>query len=225
MPNQISEAAEKKTLGHDDESGFYFAKEMLGDTATAAVNFDRLQKHPTLGYIIFEYLLCEADQPHVTPFTSHPKNYWEKDRNKFLSLWRAALDLKAKLYLVNYAKKGTRAENEILLIEVLDLDETGILKERTRQFTRAAFKTWFSNLNKACLTGSDSILYDIYAHKTLEELGARVLDFGKHKGESLADILEADRGYLEWLVANKVQGYPAVQCFLDKEAAQGTADN
>lgn len=69
MPDTVS-----KKLGHDDESGFYFSQEMLGNNVTAAVNFDRLQKHPMYGYIIFEYLLCEEAQ-NVTPYSSHPKRY------------------------------------------------------------------------------------------------------------------------------------------------------
>jgi len=62
-----------KSLGHSDQSGFEFAKEMLQNDPTAAVNFDRIQKHPQQGYMIFEYLLCEETQPRVTPKTSHPK--------------------------------------------------------------------------------------------------------------------------------------------------------
>ena len=34
-----------KALGHDDESGFKFAKEMLEGDVTAAINFDRIQKY------------------------------------------------------------------------------------------------------------------------------------------------------------------------------------
>ncbi|MFQ9846227.1 MAG: hypothetical protein ACLRXC_04715 [[Clostridium] leptum] len=33
--------AASKPLGHGDESGFEFSKEMLGDDCTAAINFDR----------------------------------------------------------------------------------------------------------------------------------------------------------------------------------------
>ena len=40
------ESINSKTLGHDDTSGFEFVKEALGENVTAAVNFDRLQKHP-----------------------------------------------------------------------------------------------------------------------------------------------------------------------------------
>lgn len=53
---------ESKALGHDDESGFLFAQEMLAGDVTAAVNFDRFMRHPKQGFIIMEYLLCEEDQ-------------------------------------------------------------------------------------------------------------------------------------------------------------------
>ncbi len=139
-----------KRLGHGDESGFEFAKEMLAGDETAAINFDRLQKHPDKGYIIFEFLLCEEAQP-VTPCTSHPGRYWHKNSRKFISLWNAAKDLKATLYLVNYAKRGTKSEDEILLIEVLDLDENGIKKENLKKMTRKQFSDFFRNLNKECL--------------------------------------------------------------------------
>lgn len=139
-----------KSLGHGDESGFEFAKEMLAEDVTAAINFDRLQRHPTKGYIIFEFLLCEEEQ-HVTPYTSHPRRYWYKNSRKFISLWNVAKDLKATLYLVNYAKKGTKSEDEILLIEVLDVDDQGIKKENLTRMTRKQFSDFFRSLNKECL--------------------------------------------------------------------------
>ena len=100
---------DSKKLGHYDESGFEFSRELLGDRPTGAINFDRLQKHPVYGYIIFEYLLCEEGQT-VTPYQSHPNRYWHKNARKFLALWRVRNDLHGTLYLVNYAKKGTWAE-------------------------------------------------------------------------------------------------------------------
>ena len=139
-----------KMLGHNDQSGFDFAQEMLNGNVTAGINFDRLQKHPQYGYIIFEYLLCEEGQ-FVTPYSSHPKRYWNKNKMKFISLWNVAQDLKAKLFLVNYAKKNTKHENEVLLIEVLDLDSEGIKKEKVTRFTRKEFSEFFIKLNNECL--------------------------------------------------------------------------
>lgn len=41
-----------KQLGHENESGFIFVKKILENDATYAIDFDRFQKHPNLGYII-----------------------------------------------------------------------------------------------------------------------------------------------------------------------------
>lgn len=152
---------ESKVLGHDDESGFQFAKEMLAGDVTAAVNFDRFMRHPQQGFIIMEYLLCEEDQMkkhNTTPYTSHPNRYWDKNKRKFLSLWRAALDLRGTLYLVNYAKKDTEFEDQILLIKVKSMGENGIYKDECTEFTRDDFQKWFRNLNKECLGPEEGIL-------------------------------------------------------------------
>lgn len=140
-----------KSLGKADISGFEFAKEMLKGDPTAGINFDRLQKHNSMGYIIFEYLLCEEAQS-VNPYTSHPSRYWHKNKMKFLSLWKVAKDLDAILYLVNYAKRGTLHENKVLLIRVLDMDHTGIKKQEKYKLTREQFSEYFRRLNKNSLS-------------------------------------------------------------------------
>lgn len=161
---------ESKALGHDDESGFQFAQEMLAGDVTAAVNFDRFMRHPQQGFIIMEYLLCEEDQMlkhNTTPYTSHPNRYWIRNKRKFLSLWRAALDLRGTLYLVNYAKKGTEFEDQILLIKVNGMNEKGIFDEEQTRFTRNGFQGWFRKLNQECLGPEENILADkpIYVRK------------------------------------------------------------
>ena len=147
----MSDKTLSKQLMHNDDSGFDFVKEMLTGDVTAAINFDRLQKHPQYGYIIFEFLLTGEEQT-VTPYTSHPKLYWKKNSQKFIRLWDAAKELKATLYLVNYAKKGTKHEDKVLLIKVLELTENGITKENKTQMTRKEFSDFFRKLNKECLT-------------------------------------------------------------------------
>ena len=140
-----------KPLGIADESGFLFAQEMLAGDKTAGINFDRLQHHPEKGYIIFEYLLC-AETQKVDPWTSHPRRYWDKNKQKFISLKKVADDLKAKLYLINYAKKGTEHENKIKIIEVIKIDnKKGIIEEKVRDCSREEFQQWFRKLNKECL--------------------------------------------------------------------------
>ena len=118
-----------KALGSDDVSGYDFVKEILKGDPTCAINFYRLQKHPKRGYIIFELLLCEEAQS-VNPHTSDPRRYLSKNSQKFISLYSISQDLDTELFLVNYAKKGTKHDEKIKVIKVLDLDNTGILKEK-----------------------------------------------------------------------------------------------
>ena len=123
---------------------------MLAGNPTYAINFDRLQKHPQRGYIIFEFLLTDEAQ-FVNPNTSHPNRYWHKNSRKFVALWQASRDLKATLFLVNYAKQGTKHQDKVTAIKVLDLDPlTGITKEQRRDFTRLEFGEWFRRLNSEC---------------------------------------------------------------------------
>lgn len=137
-----------KPLGNDDESGFSFVKEILKGDPTCAINFDRLQKHPEKGYVIFEFLLCEEAQV-VNPHTSHPNRYWHKNAQKFISLFTVALDLKATLYLVNYAKARTKHADKVKVIKVLNIDKAkGITEEVVKDFTREEFAEWFRKLNK-----------------------------------------------------------------------------
>lgn len=143
-----------KSLNQDDSSGFEFAQEMLQGDATYAINFDRVQKHPEQGYIIFEYLRCHESQS-VTPHTSHPNRYFFKNKFKFISLFQIAKDLGATLYLVNYAKKGTKHEDLIKVMEVINVDENNYSSPVTTKeyyMTRAQFSEEFRRLNKECST-------------------------------------------------------------------------
>lgn len=184
---------DSKPLGHNDSSGFEFVKRVLGNNPTAAINFDRLQYHPIEGYIIFELLKCEASQT-VTPYTSHPRRYWNKNTSKFLALWRAKQDFNAKLYLVNYAEEGTKYADQVLVIEVLDMDE----------------------INNECLESKAKIIDRIYENKTLQELGRIKLPFKMHRGETIETVYLNDLGYLEWLQKQNYKYSRAVYYYLKK---------
>lgn len=202
-----------KELEHDDISGFEFAKELLCGDETAAINFDRLQKHPEKGYIIFEYLLCEEGQT-VTPYTSHPKNYWHKNKLKFVSLWRVTKSLNATLYLVNYAKKGTEHEDKVLLIEVIDMNENGIISEKKTEFNRSEFSKWFREINKECLSTVKGIMMDIkVSSMNIKELSEYELTTGKYQGRSIEYIYLNDRSYFEWLTKQKFESSYIAKAF------------
>lgn len=142
-----------KPLGSEDVSAVEFVKELLQGDVTYGINFDRIQwNSEEEKYVIVEFLLCDEQQfPRgITPYTSHPNRYFYKNAQKFISLWGLAKDLKAKLYLVNYSKKGTEFGNQVLLMEVLDVDEKRAPPVTTKdtKFTRDEFSDWFRKLNR-----------------------------------------------------------------------------
>jgi len=142
-----------KPLGIEDTSAFEFVQELLKGDPTYGINFDRIQWDALeKRYVIVEFLLCDEKQfsRGITPYTSHPNRYFHKNAQKFISLWTLAQRLEAKLYLVNYAKKGTRYENEVLLIQVLGVDSRTRPPVRTKdtRYTRSEFSEWFRELNQ-----------------------------------------------------------------------------
>ena len=117
-----------KALGSDDVSGFDFVKEILKETQhvrSTSIVYKNIRKEDT------SYLnsYC-VKKLKVLTHTSHPRRYWNKNSQKFISLYSVSQDLIAELFLVNYAKKGTKHDDKIKVIKVLDLDNTGILKEK-----------------------------------------------------------------------------------------------
>ena len=141
-----------KPLGSDDISGADFVKEMLQGEPTYGINFDRIQwdnRHNK--YLIIELLLCEESQS-VNPHTSHPNRYFYKNSQKFISLWEVAGKLDANLLLINYARKGTKHEDKILLMHVQDVnpeDTASPVKTKDYMFhSREAFGEYFRELNR-----------------------------------------------------------------------------
>ena len=211
---------ESKALGHDDSSGFAFIKRVLKDNPTAAINFDRLQKTPDGQYIIFELLKCDEGQ-FVSPYTSHPSRYWNKNARKFLSLWRASQDFHAKLYLVNYADVNTKYSDQVLLIEVQDMDENGITSQKITKHTIDTFSEWFVKTNNFCLEPIEKLIEDIYKNKSREELGKITLKNGKYKGSTISEIAKTNINYLEWLSGTKYNYSLAAKYYLNIIKTEG----
>ena len=141
-----------KPLGTGDASAVEFVQEMLQGDPTYGINFDRVQwDSEEERYVIVEFLLCEERQfkRGVTPYSSHPNRYFNLNAQKFISLWKLAQELEAKLYLVNYSKSGTKYQDQVLLMEVLNVDKGRTLPVETRdtRFTRKEFSEWFRALN------------------------------------------------------------------------------
>ena len=142
-----------KPLEISDISGSEFSREMLKGDPTFGINFDRIQYHRSAKrYVILEYLLCDEKQfdRNITPYTSHPNKYFTKNKHNFLSLWDLARKIEASLFLVNYSKKGTLYDNEVLLMNVIDISDNSItpVKTNDKKYTREEFSDWLRQLNK-----------------------------------------------------------------------------
>lgn len=109
-----------------DDSAFSISKACLSNDVTYGFNLDKLlYNDKTKEVYIFELLLCEEAQS-VTPWTSHPNKYFNKNSMKFINLHKFSSELRSNLYLINYAKPETKAGNQILFMKVLTLDEKNI---------------------------------------------------------------------------------------------------
>lgn len=91
-------------------------------------------------YYVLEFLKCDT----VRPNNSHPKRYWHLNKQKFISLWHLTQTLRGSLYLINYED----SREQFKVIKVLELNDTGILKEEIREWSFAQFKEWFQRLNQ-----------------------------------------------------------------------------
>ena len=94
-------------------------------------------------YFVIEFLKCET----VRPYKSHPNRYWFKNSQKFLSLWKITQKLGGRLFLLNYEE----SREQFLLIEVLNLDNSGIKNEVKKELNFQQIQTWFQVLNKKAL--------------------------------------------------------------------------
>jgi len=149
---QIIELTSSKPLGSDDSSGFAFVKEMLCGDDTFAINFDRIQWDSSQScFVIVELLKCDEKQFRrgITPHTSHPSKYFSMNSQKFISLWELTQNLKAKLILVNYSEKGTKYEDQVLMMKVTSVDKniSPYVITEDKKFSRSEFSKWFRDLN------------------------------------------------------------------------------
>jgi len=141
-----------KPLGSDDKSGSEFVREMLQGDPTFGINFDRIQWDASKNhYVIVELLFCHPSQFErgITPYTSHPKRYFHINAQKFISLWELTNKLGAELILVNYTSKGTKFEDEVLVMDVISVnkDKNPPVETSDKKMTRAEFSKWFRELN------------------------------------------------------------------------------
>lgn len=131
----------KPLVKTDDDAKALIIETLSGDH-TGGMDIDSIYLVGKTYYVI-EFLKCDT----VRPFDSHPKRYWYKSKQKFISLWNIAQKLEGVLYLVCYED----SREQFKVIKVDDLDTTGITKERVKKWNFQNFATWFRTLNKMAL--------------------------------------------------------------------------
>lgn len=116
--------------------------EALQNDLTGGFDLDSIYKIKGQ-YHVIEFLKCDT----VRPNDSHPRRYWFKNSQKFISLWDITSMLKGKLFLVNYED----SRQQFKVMEVLEMNNGGITKETVYLWNFDQFKAWFRDLNKQAL--------------------------------------------------------------------------
>ena len=129
-----------KKISKVDEESKKLIIEVMGNEFTGGFDVDSIYRMPNGEWVVLEFLKCDT----VRPFDSHPNRYWFKNSQKFISLWNLKQDLDGKLILINYEN----SREQFLIIEVLELDDTGIKREKRTKMNYEKFKEYFINLNK-----------------------------------------------------------------------------
>lgn len=116
--------------------------ETLEGQQTGGFDLDSIYKIGGIYYVL-EFLKCET----VRPNNSHPRRYWFKNSQKFISLWEITQKLDGVLYLINYEE----SREQFKIIKVLDLNDQGIVVEVIKKWKFEEFKRWFKSLNSRAL--------------------------------------------------------------------------
>lgn len=131
-----------KPIGKTDDDAKSLIIETLEGELTGGFDLDSIYKIEGI-YHVLEFLKCET----VRPNNSHPKRYWFKNSQKFISLWEITQKLEGVLYLINYEE----SREQFKVIKVLNLNSEGIVDEVIKKWNFEEFKRWFKSLNTRAL--------------------------------------------------------------------------
>lgn len=127
-----------KPIGKIDDDAKSLIIEALEGNVTGGFDLDSVYKINGIYYVL-EFLKCDT----VRPNDSHPRRYWHKNKQKFISLWEITQKLEGMLFLVNYED----SREQFKVIKVLDLNNSGIVQEEIKKWNFDDFKKWFKSLN------------------------------------------------------------------------------
>ena len=139
-----------KTLKNNDDSAGRIIKNVLGGRMGYGIDIEIIFKTKSSGWVIMELLKCESC--YVTPCTSHPKRYWNKNWRKFVRLWEIAKKLDSCLFLVNYDEPTENSYKEFRIMEVdmmVEPSEEKIIetKDIIKKGTFEDFQKWYLGIN------------------------------------------------------------------------------
>ena len=138
-----------KPIQKTDDSAKQLIIEALEGQQTGGFDLDSVY-YIKETYYVLEFLKCDT----VRPYNSHPRRYWFKNRQKFLSLWKITEKLEGRLYLVNYED----SREQFKVIRVISMDESGIIQEKVNLWNFEQFKTWFKALNNLSANKESAII-------------------------------------------------------------------
>lgn len=125
---------------------FDFYYDLAQKDPTASFNVDLIH-YTNSKHILIELLKCDSKQKTITPHSSHPNRYMQKNYQKFLSIYNLAKMLDADVMLVNYAESRTPYQDYVGVIHSFKKDNKEII-ENIIQHKKLGKKFVVTELNR-----------------------------------------------------------------------------
>lgn len=127
-----------KPIAKVSDDAMNMIRDILGGADTHGFNIDSMYCISG-SYYVLEMLCCET----YPVDKSHPSKYWNKNKQKFLSLLAVSSKLGGRLLLINYEK----THQKFKVMEMVEASETGCKTIGDKVMNRDEFIIWFRSLN------------------------------------------------------------------------------
>ena len=127
-----------KPIAKVSDDAMNMIRDILGGSDTHGFNIDSIYCLSGFYYVL-ELLCCDTYPAEK----SHPSKYWNKNKQKFLSLFAVAKKLSGRLLLINYEK----THQVFKVMELVEASESGCRTIGDKVMNRNDFTRWFCSLN------------------------------------------------------------------------------
>ena len=127
-----------KPIAKTSDDAMNMIQDILGGADTHGFNIDSIYCISGFYYVL-ELLCCDT----YPVDKSHPSKYWNKNKQKFISLFEATSRLKGRLLLVNYEK----SHQIFKVMELVQASVSGCTTTGDKVMNRDSFTRWFRSLN------------------------------------------------------------------------------